>query len=698
MGFDVNDLDDNQRQAALAPRGPVCILAGAGTGKTRTIIYRIASLIDRGLSSPERMLAVTYTAKAATEMRQRLAGMGIPGVQARTFHASARMQLRHFWPQVYGNIRWELVDNPWRMIQAAVAAHGLNATTTTVRDVREEISWAKATLISPADYAATVAGSGRTPPVDATSFAAIYRDYEQSKVRDDVVLLDFDDLLVHIAAMMEQSPAVAEEFRARYRSFTVDEYQDVTPLQQRVLNAWLGPRTDITVVGDANQTIYSFTGATPDYLLNFSRTYPDATMIRLQRDYRSTPQITRLANTVIGKARGRVAATRLTLEGMRPAGDEPSFTAYATDDAEADGVAAAIKDLIDGGALPSQIAVLYRINAQSQAYENSLARIGVAYQVKGGKSFFSRPEVTRSVGALSRAARTPATAGLSGTNLRALVNKILADNGLSPTEPAGRQAKEQWRALSTLKDLCLDLVEADSDLDTAGLAVELSRRGQQKESSGVEAVTLTSLHAAKGLEWDTVFLVGLTEGSVPISQAIKSGDYQIEEERRLFYVGVTRAREKLLCSWAIHHSADSRTTRTRTRFLDGIVDDGPTNDRGQRADRAKRRLTASRRGSSKRCPVCGAPLDSPAAAILGHCEDCAGDTNPEAVAGLRQWRRDLAKEKNVPAYIIFTDATLLAIAEALPANREELLTIAGIGPMKMAEYGDDLLALVAQWR
>ncbi|MCX6480470.1 MAG: ATP-dependent helicase, partial [Mycobacterium sp.] len=313
-------LDDEQRDAVLAARGPVCVLAGAGTGKTRTITHRIGHLVAQGHVAAAQVLAVTFTSRAAGEMRSRLRAMDVAGVQALTFHAAARRQLQYFWPRVVGSTGWQLLDSKFAVVAQAANRAKLQVSTDDVRDLAGEIEWAKASLISPEGYGAAVAEAARDIPLDAEKVAAVYAGYEKLKADrpDGVALLDFDDLLLHTAAAIESDAAVAGEFRDRYRCFVVDEYQDVTPLQQRVLDAWLGDRDDLTVVGDANQTIYSFTGASPRYLLDFSRRFPDATVVRLERDYRSTPQVVSLANRVIAAARGRMAGSKLHLIGQRP--------------------------------------------------------------------------------------------------------------------------------------------------------------------------------------------------------------------------------------------------------------------------------------------------------------------------------------------------------------------------------------------
>lgn len=681
--INLDALDDDQRVAAAAPRGPVCILAGAGTGKTRTITYRIAHLVERGFVAPQRVLAVTFTSRAAGEMRDRLHHMGVGGVQALTFHAAARRQLRYFWPQVAGDLPWKLLDNKFPLVGRAARAARVEPTTEMLRDLLGEIEWAKASLVSPEQYAERVAGTHRTPPTSAPKVAEVYRRYEEAKVTPEGMLLDFDDLLLHTAGALENSPAVAEEFREQYRSFVVDEYQDVTPLQQRVLDAWLGQRDDITVVGDANQTIYSFTGASPDSLLRFSRTYPHATVVKLQRDYRSTPQITDLANEVIDRATGRLAGTRLRLAGMRRPGPEPEYHSYPDEPTEAREVAGQILTLLSRGVPAAEIAVLYRINSQSAAFEQALSEAGIVYQVRGGEGFFQRPEITQAIGQLVRAAQSQDAPDLP---LGSLVRRVLAPLGLTDTEPSGAQARERWQLLGALADLAEELGRDMPGLDLNGLLRELRRRADSKQPPTVQGVTLASLHAAKGLEWDAVFLVGLTDNMLPISHAIKAGAHQIEEERRLFYVGVTRAREHLHLSWSLARQEGGRASRKRTRFLDGIVPELDVSEVPPRSTKAKR------------CRVCGRPLHGATEKTLGRHEDCPSDMDAAVFEGLRAWRSALSQEMQVPAYIVFTDATLVAIAEELPTTERELLSISGVGPVKVERFGASLLAELSRYR
>lgn len=685
MAVNLDDLDDDQRKAAQAPRGPVAILAGAGTGKTRTITYRIGHLIDQGQTNARSVLAVTFTNRAASEMRHRLNLMGIGGVQALTFHSAARRQLSYFWPQVYGDLPWRIEEKRFPIIARAARPMGVDTSVENLRDFLAEVEWAKSSLITPDMYADKV--GDRKIPETPEKVAEIYRRYEAIKSSPDGMLFDFNDLLLHTAGALENSTAIAEEFRERYRTFVVDEYQDVTPLQQRLLDAWVGPRDDLTVVGDANQTIYSFTGATPNYLLNFSRKYPHATVVKLQRDYRSTPEVTELANTVIGQATGRVAGTRLKLEGMRPSGPKPEFHQYDDEPAEARATASKIKQLIDKGVEPKEIAVLYRVNAQSTSFEEALRDAGIVYQVRGGEEFFARGEIKQAVNALIQTFNTKQMPPEAvGPKLGRVVRAILAPLGLTPQEPEGAQARERWQSLSALAELAEELGIATPDLDLGGLINKLYERSKEKHPPGMQGVTLASLHAAKGLEWDAVFLVGLTEGMLPISHALKAGDYQIEEERRLFYVGVTRAREYLFHSWSKARQEGGKASKKRSRFLDGIVADSESTKVPSRARRPIR------------CKVCGQPLETPSSKILGRCDDCPSSADTQVFDTLRTWRANAARERGVPAYVVFTDATLMAIAERMPQDNYELMGISGIGQIKVEQFGQDLLDTLAQFR
>ncbi len=677
----LDGLDPEQRAAAGAPRGPVCVLAGAGTGKTRTITHRIAHLVTTGHVAAGQVLAVTFTTRAAGEMRARLRGLGVDAAQALTFHAAARRQLRYFWPRVVGDRPWDLLDNKFRLVGQAANRAKLGTETETLRDLCSEIEWAKASLISPDDYPAAAARGQRDIPAPAAQIAEVYRNYET--IKNSARVLDFDDLLLHTTAVLEEHGSVATEFRDRYRCFVVDEYQDVTPLQQRLLDAWLGGRDDLTVVGDANQTIYSFGGASPRPLLEFTRRFPEATVVRLERDYRSTPEVVSLANRVIGAARDRPAGSRLKLIGQRPPGPEPRFAEYDDEAVEAEAVARRVRELLDSGVAASEIAVLYRVNAQSEAYEQALAAAGIPYLVRGGERFFARQEVRQAMSALRAATGDPAAADLVTT-----VRFVLAKVGLTESPPAGGAAKERWDALLALVELAEELSATVEGADLARFSAELEQRAEAQHPPTVEGVTLASLHAAKGLEWDAVFLVGLAEGTVPILHA-DGDDAAIEEERRLFYVGVTRAREHLALSWALARKPGGRRNRRRSRFLYGLI---PEDHPAARVARSQQQKPAA--GVKTRCRVCEGPLLETMEVKLGRCGRCPSTVDMQLLEKLKAWRAERSRELKVPAFVVFTDVTLTAIAEQQPTDESALVSISGIGATKLERFGAEILGVV----
>jgi DNA helicase-2/ATP-dependent DNA helicase PcrA len=687
-------LDDEQRAAVVAPAGPVCVLAGAGTGKTRAITHRIAHRALTGEVRAQHVLAVTFTARAAAEMRARLAQLGVAGVQARTFHAAAMRQLRYFAPRLFqGRELPEVTPSKARLVGLAAAKVGLRADRTAARDLAGEIEWAKSSMVEPADYPVAAAKAMREPPVDPARVAEVFAAYERVKRSSGVI--DFEDLLRTAVWAMEEHPDVGEQIRSQYRHFVVDEYQDVNPVQQRLLETWLGGRDDVTVVGDASQTIYSFTGATSAYLVDFPKRYRDATVVRLVRDYRSTPQVVGLANAVISQARGDLAGLRLQLVGQRPTGPEPDLRVFPDEPAEAAAVAKRCAQLIESGTPASEIAVLFRTNAQSQSYEEALAEAGVPVVVRGAERFFERAEVRQAMVALRAATRsTPAE-----TPLRQAVVAALEAVGWRPdAPPPGGNAREQWEAVAALVNLAEEYVTAaaiplpGAEVKPATLESfneELTRRAALQHVPTVEGVTLASLHAAKGLEWDGVFLVGLAEGTLPTTYA-KTPE-AVEEERRLLYVGITRARQWLWLSYGGARSPGGRHRRP-SRFLPALDPEAgraPAR-RSQKPDGTRRRVAAV-----MSCRVCGSTLVSGVDRKLGRCSTCPSTMDEELFERLREWRIRVATEQKVPAYVVFTDATLTALAERRPGRSEELAAIAGIGPRKLGLYGEAVLALIA---
>lgn len=539
-------LDEQQRVAAQALLGPVCLLAGAGTGKTRAITHRIAYGVATGVYPPARVMALTFTNRAAGELRGRLRELGATGVSARTFHASALSQLNFFWPQVIGGSMPRILDNKARLIAHAADSLRVKLDTATLRDLAAEIEWRKVSRLSIDRYAA--AAETRTLPASLTVQNIVDLQQAYEAVKDERRQIDFEDVLLATAGMIEAEPRVAQQVREQYRFFVVDEYQDVSPLQHDLLQLWLGDRNDLCVVGDASQTIYSFAGASPGYLLGFSAAHENAVVVRLERNYRSTAAIIETANRLM---RGRPGA--LTLHAASElAGQQPDVTAHASDATEARAVASSIAAEIESGVRPESIAVLYRINVQGQALEAALTDAGVSFQLRGGTRFFDLREVKEALMLLKGAAITTGTEPLFKT-----VSDVLRSIGWTQEPPEAPGAvRDRWESLNALMRLA---EEAPAGTTLRAFVSELYERQAAQHEPTMSAVTLATLHSAKGLEWDSVYIVGLSDGLVPISYA-RSAE-AIDEERRLLYVGITRARRKLSLSWA----ADGRQSRSAAR-------------------------------------------------------------------------------------------------------------------------------------
>ncbi|WP_403020474.1 ATP-dependent helicase [Salinibacterium sp. GXW1014] len=544
-------LDEEQREAAQATHGPVCMLAGAGTGKTTAITHRIAYGVASGVYAPNRVMALTFTAKAAGELRARLARLGAGGVSARTFHAAALSQLGYFWPQVIGGAMPRILESKGRMLGQAAERLRLRLDTATLRDLAAEIEWRKVSRLSLAEYAE----AERTLPqqLDLEKMLAMHQAYEDLK--DERRQLDFEDVLLATAGMVESEPRVAEQVREQYRFFVIDEYQDVSPLQHYLLQLWLGDRRDVCVVGDASQTIYSFAGASSRFLLRFPSDYPDATVVRLERNYRSLAPIIETANRLMRDRPGALMLHPAPLaKGVASTAEPPAVTAYDNDMAEARATARAIAAEIAAGTRPQDIAVLYRVNSQAVAIDTALADVGVSTRVTGATRFFELPEVKQAVMMLKGAA-----VGGTPEPLFKTVSDVLRSLGWTQEEPEGRGAvRDRWESLNTIMALA---EEAGRGATLRSFVDELSHRAATQNEPTQRAVTLATIHAAKGLEWASVYLIGLSEGLLPISYA--KDDEAIEEERRLLYVGVTRARERLHLSWSRgqQRAGDRRSSR-----------------------------------------------------------------------------------------------------------------------------------------
>jgi len=556
-------LDPEQRQVALAARGPVCVLAGAGTGKTRAITYRIAYAALSGTVDPAHVLALTFTVRAAGELRGRLRQLGVGQVRASTFHAAALRQLNYFWPRVVGGRPPQLIDSKAGLVREAAkrARVRLDGTPGALADTAAEIEWAKVIQVRPDGYPAAAAAAGRSAVAGADNLAAVFAAYEE--LRRERHLIDFESVLELTAAILIDSRVAAGQVHDIFRHFVVDEYQDVNPLQKLLLEAWLGDRDDLCVVGDPNQVIYSFTGATSTYLTGFTAEFPAATMVRLVRDYRSTPQVVAVANQLVRSAS--------PLAAQRPPGPRPVLIEYPDDVAEAAGLAHRVRTLMTAGVPAREIAILVRVNADTERFELALAEAGLPYVIRGAERFYDRPVVRQALVLLRGAARG-AAAGDSSDSLPDSVRHVLTGIGLTPRPPSGLRGaasvRENWESLAAIAQLADDMHAAAPEATLADFSAELTMRADLGQAPAVDGVTLASMHAAKGLEWDAVLLPGLVEGLMPIVHARTAE--ALEEERRLLYVAVTRAREHLCLSWSSARAPGARGGRQRSRFLDGV--------------------------------------------------------------------------------------------------------------------------------
>ena len=649
------DLDPEQRAAVLATSGPVAILAGAGTGKTRVISRRTAYAIATGVVPADQVLVVTFTDKAAGEMVERLRALGLPGVTARTFHAHALRQLRHFWPGRHdGSPLPGILDSKLPILGRLARQLPGHYRFTPAKDIADEIEWAKSRRISAETYRReAVTAAGREPPIPVDLFTRVFDGYEAAKTRANRI--DFDDLLVETVVLLETDADAAATVRARKGWFSVDEYQDTSPLQQRLLELWLGERRELCVVGDEDQTIYSFTGASSGFLTSFAARWPGTTEIALVRNYRSTPQVLELANRLIA-AEGRTKR----LEATRDAGPEPAITRHVSADAELGALVAGIRARIADGVAPAEVAVLVRMNAQLAPIEEALTRAGVPYQVRGLR-FYDRPEVRSAVASLRRR-------GLDarGFELRAAIrNRWAEDVGYEEQGiPEGDEARERQASLETLLAIVDTVVRASAAADAASVLAELEARAAHEHAGAADGVNLLTYHRAKGLEWDAVFLPALEEGSLPIRQS-RDDDAALEEERRLLYVGITRARTHLALSWA-----ERRETR------------------GKEAKRQPSRFLLDLRPRPKRTVR---DLPGPPAFVRA---PRAGTDGDPLFAALREWRTGRARDEAVPPYVIAHDATLAAIAETRPRTMAGLRRVKGMGPAKLERYGDEILSVV----
>jgi DNA helicase-2/ATP-dependent DNA helicase PcrA len=666
-------LSEAQREAVTTGHTPLCILAGAGSGKTRVLTRRIAHHVALGGIDARHVLALTFTRRAAGELCSRLASLGVrEQVAAGTFHSLAYAQLRRHWadrgvrPPALLSSKLRLLAPLMPRRPASEGGGASSARPSQPADVAAEIEWAKARMVPPGRYESVAGPAGRRPLLPLAVVAGLYERYEEDKRRRG--LIDFDDLLLLCALAMETDADFAARQRWRFRHLFVDEFQDVNPVQFRLLEAWRGDRPDLCVVGDPHQAIYSWNGADPSYLTGFPHRFPGAAVIRLDDNYRSSPQVLAVANAVIGGGRG--------LKAHEPDGPLPTVTSYPSDREEAVGVARAVRRRHGSGKAWSELAILTRTNAQLVLFEEALRAAGIPFRIRGSGRFLNHPDV-RAV--LDELRRIPPTALLSST-VADLVTE--AREAAGAPVPAAGPAAERAEHLECLARLAKEHVSAEPEATVSAFLTWLAAtlRGDDPASDG-DAVELATLHAAKGLEWPVVFLTGLEQGLMPIGHA-ESPEAKAEE-RRLLYVACTRARRELHCSWAERRTFGERAqARSPSPYLEPIEgairaleEGGPASDWREHVGAGRARLHAARARSGP--PRAGRHAD------------------PRVLEALKSWRAEMAKVTGVPAYVVFHDTTLAAVAEAKPRDRAGLLALPGMGPVKVDRYGEALLSLLA---
>ena len=661
----LEDLNPSQREAVAVTSGPLAIIAGAGSGKTRVVSRRAAYAIETGAIPPDQILLVTFTDKAAGEMVERMVSLRHRGVMARTFHAAALAQLRHFWPSRHDGAPLPAVlDSKLRLLVPLIGRLPGGYRFTPAKDMADTIEWAKVRRIRPERW---IRDGGDRAPIPAELFARAYRDYERSKAQAG--LLDFEDMLVETVELLEGDPEAAALVRSRKRWFSVDEYQDTNPLCERLLELWLGESRDLAVVGDPDQTIYSFTGATPDFLLDFAGRHPGARTVTLTENYRSSPQILELANRLVAGGASGEPGARGALKATQPDGPPPSIRRFTEGEAEVRDIVAWIRAVGAAGVGPTETAVLVRMNAQLPAIEDALTRAGIGFTVRGQR-FFGRREIREALLLLRRV--RPAE---TGDALVAAVERLFVERlGLDDVAAdAGSEGRERAASLELLLGIVEDLEVADPALTIDTVLAELDRRRVAETEASTDGVNLLTYHRAKGLEWDAVYLPAVDEGTLPIRQAKE--DEEVAEERRLLYVGITRARRFL---------ALSSSSRKPSRFLAALQPPrpaaGPAGRAAGRAAGPAAGPAAGRVGKVRALP--GAPMAT------------APTPDDGLLDALRLWRRQRATADGVPAYVVAHDTTLAEIAGERPRSLPALRRVRGMGPMKLERYGKEILSVI----
>ncbi len=692
----LSGLNAAQRSAVVSTDAPLCILAGAGSGKTRVLTRRIAWRIAQETADPARILAITFTRKAAGELGKRLSQLGVrERVATGTFHSIAFAQLRQYWADQGMSVP-TLTQSKIRLLMPLLAAHRSTAGVQNVQgaDLAAEIEWAKARLITPDRYADEVKLAGRVPPLGAEAMADLYRRYEADKRKRRII--DFDDLLVMTVEAMTADREFAARQRWRFRHLFVDEFQDVNPAQAKLLDGWLGltdvadddvvrREVDLCVVGDPNQAIYAWNGADPRFLATFTQRFPGGGLIRLEDNYRSSPQILTVADAVLGL---RTRESR-PLVPHRPDADIPTVTQYPSDLEEARGIARTMRDQHNARTPWKHMAVLTRTNAQLVVFEEALRAAGIPHRVRGGAAFLQQPEVLRSLSVLQDG---PTHAPLSSrlNDLEDMVAELIDDPNVVSSSDGTNERVDQVEGVIRLGH---EYLGAEPGGTVAGfiqwLHGAITSRADEPERGG-DVVELSTFHRAKGLEWPVVFVAGLERGYVPIGQADQQDSR--DEERRLLYVAVTRAEHKLFCSWAASRTFGARTTsRTRSLWLDNIdaaiaalTSDGSVDWQSALVAMRERMVAAKAAG------VPGTPGTARSSVEVGAKAD------PALFERLKAWRAAEARHSGIPAFTILHDTSLAAIAQAQPLDEAGLLQVAGVGPVKVTKYGAAILSVLRE--
>ncbi len=658
-------LNTEQRQAVTSPAETLVIRAGAGSGKTRVLTRRIAHGAATDAIDPRRVLALTFTRKAAGELNSRLRQLGLrQSAAAGTFHAIALSQLRKQWEQT-NTAPPTLLDRKFGFVARLVPR--VNDRTTPL-DLVAEIEWAKARRIHPENYPDAARKHDRKPPMEPERVAQIYEQYEEAKAKRN--LIDFDDILIRCGRMLQRDRNAADAFRWSFRHIFVDEFQDVNPLQFALLKVFVGPEPKLCVVGDSRQAIYAWNGADSSYLDDFDTHFPGAQSVSLRQNYRSSPEILRCASAVL--------PDHDALEPTLPSGPAPSVSSHTTDEAEARGIARALRNKHGGQTRWRDMAVLVRTNAQVAVLAEALSDAEVPVAARGEGKLIERPEVLDAVDSLRRAGQ-PLAGSLDdlSNQIEAEVSELLDED--PDSEDAG--SSEKIQLLRAFIRLGRDHLAVDPEASLQAFVESLKSGTHESATAGGDRVDVTTFHQAKGLEWDVVHVAGMERGLSPIGHA-KTPE-ALAEEHRLIYVALTRARRHLHLHWAKERRFGDRVSkRSPSPMLDDITAAARGIDNRSGRSKSARNAAALRKDMSARN---GGPRFKP-----------AEDTSDPVFVALREWRLSVSRAHDVPAFVVFNDKTLHALARDRPTNKSGLLAVSGIGPAKAEQYGEEVLDLIAQ--